>query len=400
MFRQKSIFIGALCVLSLLGFPAANTAEASGAGQEAHARQLAIDSLPNMIMSGDDELVELAHHLQRRVCEANGMEVTDSPFVSEYDYKTKVHPVRILASFGNAESFGGGLIYAGEDYIKNTCFDGADAPITMYHYIQLEELWGHELTHGQKRHNIRHLYDLGKDRELEAEEGSVAKLENLPEGGWGGYVLSITKHPNRPKQNKKVLAKLEKRTNGAIGLSTALTEESHSTYYHAANGAAYSLHFTFGATDESHDGLDENTYLAGQLAECIAKNALTLDSIQVTGRSALGDAAIEDTIAGLVVCSSDKLPTTRVLMGFSLVEDRTTEQVTADLQRVLPEVKRLVVTGQIPLSDYNQSGANWRQSRAYTKLLQHFGDKRPLVWRQDFFRLWLTCAITQDNAQR
>lgn len=401
MDKKKRILIGALCAITMMGIPSLSpSVEASGAGQEAHARQLAKDNLPNQILSQKVALVDATQRMQKRICNANGIEVTETPFSKESDYKTKIHPVKVLEHYNNASCFGGGLIYAGADFIKSTCLDGADEPTSMYNYVQLEELFGHEVTHGQKRHNIYNLFNLGKDREMEAEEGSVAKLENVPEGGWGGYILSISKNINRPKQNGKVFATLEGRTNGAVTLSTALTEKNRPTYYHSSDGKTYNFHFNLDISGQDNEGIDENTYLAGQIAECIAKNALSLDNIQIWDREKIGDAGIAELVSGLIVCESPNLPTTRVLTDIAILTDRTPEQAVADMRRALPEIKRLVADGTIPLKDYNMGNGNWETSRAYKKLEQYLAGKWPQVWSQDVFRLWLICAIAQDNANR
>ena len=157
---------------------------------------------------------------------------------------------------------------------------------------------------------------------------------------------------------------LANKTNGKITIKAP--EE---LYYNASDGKPYRLVVGSRTTDT------EDAYFGGQLAYCIAKDALTLNSIQIMENN-LRDVINFDADC-LLVCKSDKLPNGyRILAGIG--RKGYTVAYKNDVYSDLDTLKDYV-RNDSPIGKYEE---------LEKKGIPAGG---PFVWRA-----WLACAVAHD----
>lgn len=295
----------------------------------------------------------IVHMLQKRLCDANGLEITEERFRHTYDFNKKVHPVILVDAFYNGMSFGAGYICMGSDYIDGMTVDGANN--YGFDYISIEKMIAHELSHAKKGHSVTStLFSINNQFEKSAEKGSIEMMDVLPEGGWGGYLVAINHHMNRPPQNKQIMRSFEKQCKRKITIEGPTT-----VYYNASDGKKYGL---WGSSQN-----DYGAYFGGQIAYCIAKGGLKLDNIQII------DNPLKDELhfAGenlALVCQDNSLPNGyRVLYG---IKDMDKEKALKELSASKKIVQR-------------------------DKTIGSYDDMKAAVYYNSFY-IWLACAIAQD----
>ena len=298
----------------------------------------------------------IVRSLQKRLCDANGMEIVEEKLQHTYDFKTKVHPIMMIDGYNNAMSMGAGYVYVGTDYLDNHLYSKYK---NCYDYMYTEHTIAHELTHARKGHSVTSLLaSLGNQFEKTAELGSIDMMEPLPEGGWGSYLVSMNHKLNRPKKNWQVMHSFEKKCDNKIRV-----EEPTKVIYKAKDGKDYSM-----ANEVQND---ISAYFGGQMAYCLSKGALKLDNIQLMDNHLKDDIHFEGSM--LLVCKDSSLPNGyRVLYG---VTGLTREQA----ERELRASKKVVTNGEKPLSSYDYMIKRVQSQSIY---------------------IWLACAVAHDAESR
>ena len=269
--NKKTIF-GVICaVVCAAGFTFVQPANAkfmSASEQENQTRQIEQNVFGGSPQTSSEDAMRttpIVQRLQKRICDLNGIEITTDTFQNPDDFKTKVHPVRVVDDYSNACSVGAGYTYIGVDYLRNERVLGFS---NQYSYIFCEHTIAHEIGHAIGGHAMLSQREHKNMEEL-AEKYSFKTLCALPEGGWGAYLVSIYNDTNRPKTNIEITKSMITKAEGKISIPDYST-----TVYHAKNGGKYELCPDSGRTAD-------NTYFGGQMAECIALGALTIDSLAV-----------------------------------------------------------------------------------------------------------------------
>ena len=332
--------------------------------QEENAHRLIVKKLggeePVSYSDKAKEQARVVHHLQERICDVNGIEITSDKFTSDRDFKTKIHPIEVIDNYYDGGlSVGAGYIYIGVDCFRmspnNSHFDNMATSMTI----------AHEITHGIKGHSQPCFIWETDSHEINAEKGSIELTDKLPEGGWGMYLVDQVNHGNAyPNSNKNIMKSLAKKTNGKITIKAP-----DEIYYNASDGKPYRLAVGSRISDT------EDAYFGGQLAYCIAKDALTLNSIQVMENN-LRD-VINFDADYLLVCKSDKLPNGyRILAGIGRKGYKL--EYKEDVYSDLETLKYYVRTGS-SIGIYQE--------------LENKGipEGGPFVWRA-----WLACAVARD----
>lgn len=332
--------------------------------QEANAHRLIKNKLggeePISTSARAKEEAKVIQYLQKRICDANGIEITTEKFTSDRDFKTKVHPIEVIDNYNKGGyAVGAGYIYVGVGNFrmspKNTYLDNMATSIVV----------AHELTHAIKGHSQPTFLWEVHTHEKSAEKGSIELTDKLPEGGWGMYLVDRVNHGNAyPKSNKAIMRSLEEKTEGKITI-----QKPETVIYNASNGKSYSLI----AGSETKD--TEDAYFGGQIAYCIAKGTLTLNNIQVMENHLRDEINFDADY--LLVCKSDKLPNGyRILAGIG----RKGYKV---------EYQKDVYSDLETLKGYVRNGST---IDSYERLVNN-GISRggPFVWRA-----WLACAVAKD----
>lgn len=257
--------------------------------------------------------------LQKRVMDYNHLEMTDKPFTSQKDYKTKVHPVVLTDNPTGGLSIGAGRIYLGMDYIYGSGMQDGRI-VNHYDAAVMEQVLAHEITHATNGTSLRRLglfiifrqgHEARKE-ELNAEIGSAKLLEQLPEGGWGTFLLGV--YRNGPANSRyehasnRVVKNFERDSKGRVKFNhfspDAYGNEA-SIQYISADSTEYPI---IGGTSpyEHTQKSDATYYLGGQIAECIAKGAFQPENLAIMRRYELPDCKFDSDC--VLVCKSDKLP--------------------------------------------------------------------------------------------
>lgn len=391
----KKTIIGAVCALSFVAsFAPATPADAafgfgnvmpSAKSQEKHAQNLiAKETWSTLPTDTTRKLLPTARMLQKRICDANGIEITTAMFSETDDYKTKTHPIEVIDDLNNACAMGAGRLFIGAPYMRNKDhMVPGKAKYDKFQYLTCAKTIAHELAHNRGGHaswrSSLMTNWLGRNseykHELEAERGALKLLNNLPEGGWGAYCLGVVNHANRPEQNAKVIKGLDKE----VGESFTLTGTKVNPIYNSTSGRSYEIVNNPGGVG-TRDA--QAVYLGGQLAECAARGALRLDNIRLAPNT-LREVGFSGT--GLIVCQSRALPNgQRVLLD---------SQISA---QELAAIKKLVRTGNLPLEKYNAGYSERHGSSAYRALERAFGAQMD----DTRWFTWLACAIAYDNEHR
>ena len=356
--------VGALvCAINFFAAAPAS-AERSVEWQEKWAKKL--EKVERTVVSNSPEanhLGQILVYIQKRIYNANGIELTQQKFKNDSDYKTKMHPIHMIEK-NDAYSIGAGYIYIGVQHV-HSC--KAENFRNQYDFMVMESTISHESTHNLKGHTF--YKNSKKDNELEAEQGTVNLVEKLPEGGWGVYLVGVNRDPNRPEQNRKVMDSFEKESDGKIRVSSP-----DYVFYKASNGKEYPIIIA-----DINKRSDDNAYFGGQVAYCIAKGAFRPENIQIAPNN-LRDIKFEGDY--LLVCRSPKLPNGyRVLAG--LFGDY--ESLSYNLN---------VAKGQAK-NDYPLSVGFKNLNRAIST-----GAYAKQSVEESYWTSWMACAIAQDNANR
>ena len=161
--------------------------------QENWARHLEQDEFngrrPETYSEEAKQATPIVQRIQKRICDKNGVEITTALFQNTYDFETKVHPVQVIDNYYNASAMGAGYIYYGVDTLR---YEGAIRFSNQYEYIICEHTLAHELAHAIGGHTTSYKKFHDNQEEL-AEKASVKLMDNLPEGGWGAYLVGIYK---------------------------------------------------------------------------------------------------------------------------------------------------------------------------------------------------------------
>ena len=369
---DKKKFLGVVCAGALaLNLGAAQPASAgiyfpnfSAGQQESMAKSFVRKEFGSENPPGDSydarQVKPILLRLQDKLCCENGIEVTEEKFSHVRDYKTKVHPIIMVDGVNNAFAMGAGYIYVGTEYVTwhtsefNSPFD----------YILCEKMLAHELTHATEGHSLDMLHNYKS--ELKAERGSIKLMDKLPEGGWGSYLAALCHNTNRPEQNARMVKDFEEACGGKVSISGE-GDRYVSTYHTGFRD--YRL-----IVRERSYNADENAYFGGQLAYCIAKDALNLDNICLL-RNTMKD---ELNFKGdyLLVCWSEgKLPNNYRILADGIYGSES--KVMQQLRSIKASVRR-----ESPLSTYDE------MARKY----MNRGDN---CWK-----IWLACAVASDMEYR
>lgn len=186
----------------------------SASEQERWARKLEQkefgNSGPQVFSSDAINSTPYVQQIQKRVCDANGIRITNSAFTSSDDYKDTVHPIKVIDNYMDCASVGAGYIYLGVSFLKGANVTGF---ANQFDYMATEQVISHELSHGIEGHLVR---SNSKNNELIAEKSSIRLLDRLPEGGWGAYLVAINRNAGYADQMTKIIHSLGDETNGKV----------------------------------------------------------------------------------------------------------------------------------------------------------------------------------------
>lgn len=235
---NKKKILGAVCALACAtNFALIQPASArimNAQEQEAMARHWENEIFggrPQTHSEGAIQATPIVQGIQKRICDKNGIEVTTALFQNTYDFETKVHPVQVIDNYFNATDVGAGYIYVGIEHLRSrvgvTISDREVAKFSnQYDYIICERTIAHELSHSIGGHSTSSKFNNTKE-EL-AEKGTVKLMYNLPEGGWGAYLIGVYNDLTRPEINEKVKDSFVKESGGKITMPSFSTTVYHS----------------------------------------------------------------------------------------------------------------------------------------------------------------------------
>ena len=306
-------------------------------------------------------LTPIVQGLQKRICDKNGIEVTSALFQNTYDFEKKVHPVQVVDNYNNAVAVGAGYIYYGVDSLRSKGVVGLS---NQYDYIICEHTLAHELAHAIGGHSTSYKKFHDNQEEL-AEKASVKLMDKLPEGGWGAYLVGIYKSPNRPEINEEIKRSFVK----AAGGEKVITMPVYATTVYHSKSGEYNLCIKSGESSE-------NAYFGGQIAECIARGALSLENLDVAPVSTELKQSIKFKGDYILVCRSNKLPN-----GYRIIASLYGSQ-----DKVMDEwnrMKGLVAHGNSDIRGYsNMANLTFRQGK------------------YNMWKMWLALAVAKDVQNR
>lgn len=332
----------------------------SASEQERWARKLEQkefgNSGPQVFSSDAINSTPYVQQIQKRVCDANGIRITNNTFTSSDDHKDTVHPIKVIDNYMYCTSVGAGYIYLGATFLKGMNVTGF---ANQFDYMATAQIISHELFHGIDGHLVR---STGKDNEFSAEKGSIKLLDRLPEGGWGAYLVAINRNAGYADQISKLIRSLGEETNGKVCMPFL----GHPKYT-GRDGKEYQL---IANSWDGRDGYkqDDNAYFGGQLAYCIAKGALKLDNIAVVENHLKQDIKFKGDY--LLVCKDARLPN-----GYRVLTELYGSK---DLRMSDLATAKEKARSSMPLSRYGEMKAYWI-------------DKDESLWK-----IWLACAVAAD----
>ena len=369
---NKKMIMGAVCAMAcatnfaflqpasagFLGF--GNSGIMSASEQENWARHLNKEEFgteePEMYSEEAKEILPVVRGTQRRVCSANGIAIVTNKFTDKYDYKDKVHPVGLVDNFIDATTMGAGYFYIGVEGLRARNLLSFS---NQYDYMALEQTIAHELFHCTDGHT---LYK-GKEREKEvwAEEGSIKYTDNLPEGGWGVFLVAHNNNDAYPEIAKNIRRSFEKQTGNKVSIDSAAD-----VMYKGPDDIYYPI-----VEEKRSAGLAANAYFGGQMANCMSKGALSLNNIRIVRNHLKNEINYKGDF--LLVCESSNLPN-----GYRILTELYGDEAT--LQKKLGIAKNIVRSGDLALtpSAYKTARSAWMY-------------KDNSVWK-----IWLACAIAYD----
>ena len=340
-----------------LGF--GNSDIMSASEQEDWARHLKKEEFgkeePDMDSEEAREALPIIQKIQKRVCDVNGIIIDANKFTNKYDYKTKVHPVRLADNSIDAMSMGAGYIYLGTEGLK---FRNVLSFSNQYDYMALEQTIAHETTHGIDGH-VLHKGN-NHQKEVWAEEGSIKYTENLPEGGWGVFLVAHNNNDAYPEIAKNIRRSFEKQTGNKVSIDSAAD-----VMYKGPDDIYYPI-----VEEKSNAGLAANAYFGGQMANCMSKGALSLNNIRIIRNHLKNEINYKGDF--LLVCESSNLPN-----GYRILTELYGDEI--KLQNSLNAAKNNVRNGlSLNPSSYKAVRSAWMY-------------KDNSVWK-----IWLACAIAYD----
>ncbi|MBR1694847.1 MAG: hypothetical protein IJ709_05545, partial [Selenomonas sp.] len=231
----------------------------------------------------------------------------------------------------------------------------------QYDYMALEQTIAHETTHCIEGH----ITYKGKEREKEvwAEEGSIKYTDNLPEGGWGVFLVAHNTNDAYPEIAKNIRRSFEKQTGNKVSVNSAAD-----VMYKGPDNVLFPIvEVRRGVGVES----PANAYFGGQVAYCISKNVMSMNNIHIVRNHLKNEINYKGDF--LLVCESSSLPN-----GYRILTELYGNEAT--LQQDLNTVKSKIRKGVMPLNDKN-----------YTDMLNYWVKKDNSFWK-----MWLACAIAYD----
>ena len=366
---NKKEILGAVCSLvCVINFAIAQPVSAiktvSADNQESYAQKLLSEALyghkPKIYSDDAIQKGIIIKRIQERVCNANGIEVTNNRFTKPHDYQTKMHYINIIDDYHNGAALGGGHIYIGVDLVNDYLADKKSFR-NQFDYIANELMISHEMGHNLRGHSIE---SIPEDRaEQEAEDTSLALGNALLEGGWGAFLVAKNRCMNRPTQNRNIMDSFERDAYDRIKI-----ESPRRVHYKAKDGNSYRL------TIPSNNN-DDRAYFAGQIAECIAKDALRLENLRIVPNHLKNE--IKFGGHSLLICESPNLPNGyRILAAIEF--DKDFEEASTNLKII----KSLILQNGVQLGNYNIV-----HDEAYKA-------------QNDCWIMWLACAVAYDNQSR
>lgn len=237
-----------------------------------------------------------------------------------------------------------------------------------------------------------------RTQEAAEAEQVLNNLDNLPIDGWGACA-ALEPAP-------AVLELMESKARGRLAIKD-FKKNSAMVYYRAADGESYNLNYNYNDSEASARGV----LFAGNIAECMARGALSLDSIVLRPPTAEME-SLGIKSSGTLLCASPALPrgyrylapTVAAVYYSKAVDAITPEEKAAAyqrLQQILPVVKDIVRSQTIPLSMYDNN-ADYTKSSAYLPLARAVRARTDTtdIVMHDLWAMWLACAVAYDNEQR
>lgn len=317
------------------------------------------------------EYTPIVRNIQKRICDANGIELTKEPFQNRNDYKTKIHPVKLVDNPTHcyALATGNGNIYMSTGFFKDKQVNfRTDSIFSRFDNLVTAMAVAHEMTHNIKGHQLRNI----KNAEFLAEKGSIQLTDNLPEGGWGGFLVSIRRRiTDYINLDYAIFREFGKATDNRFQIEA----DSQHVDYSSKNGKKHRLFFT---TWAGNDYRDTDSYFCGQLAYCYAKKALSMDNIKIAKNTIEGDSTYPAPY--LLVCESDKLPN-----GYRILAPLFEKSSTPidDVVDKLIMAKQMVADGKMIDTSFKD---------VYNDV--HLAKKDINLWA-----MWEACAVAADAEQ-
>lgn len=252
---NKKKILGAVCAFACatnFAFIQPVSAEPSAQEQEKWARHLeqeAFGGTPETYSSEAKRLTPIVQKIQKRLCDKNGIAVTSALFQNERDYKTKIHPIQVVDNCDKAIATCAGYTYIGKEHLGGIGVTGFS---NQYDYILCEKIIAHEIGHSIGGHGLSKKFD--NTAEPLAEKKSVELLDKLPEGGWGAYLVSISRSDVYPTITQDIKKSFVKATGGKVSIPVSTT-----TFYHSQKGGQYELRLELKARGSNMD----STYFGG-----------------------------------------------------------------------------------------------------------------------------------------
>lgn len=360
----------AVCVANFsIMTPAQAFGTPSAAQQEAWARESIQKHFNTSYPAGDSSkartMTPIVRALQKRICDVNGIEITEQPYQHGSDYKKKIHPISVVDNYSGGYSAGGGYIFIGAgDYSENELL----SPNSWSSYLQTEMVIAHELGHN----TFGEFWSVfkAKSTEKQADKDGIKFLESLPEGGLGAYLLHRKWNTDTEsvywKAANSIRKSFEKATDGKISI------ESDGRVVKYQKGNDWYMLTT--VTRNLSQAGDANTYYGGQMAYCIAKKALTVDSIDIIPNN------LKDTLKFqgdyLLICRSNRFPNGyRILAPLYGTEE------------ALRNTMNIFING-----DY----VNIKNFKDAAKKTSQEGND---VYTNSIWTMWVTYAVAKDLAQ-
>ena len=353
MDKKIAVFLGVLVCVTFFSADLPNAEAGLHASTreryaEQNRRKEELESITTLVQGTSKDaqvLTPIVLDLQKRIARYNGLKITAEPLKGENGYKDTIHPEVVVDNYRNACSTGSGHLYFGVESMKSDVESRDFHSMDQFDYMSLEKTIAHEIGHSIRGDDFYTLLAWKTDsrREQDAEDEAVELTDTLPEGGWGVYTMSVSRCANRPKQIVKNLRKMEEKAKGRVLLNSGKrkyngiidypAEACDDSVYVAANGKSYQIVAGIDAKTMRNPAYNvdptyhnDDAYLAGQIAECIAKDAFRPENIFVAQNHLRNEVGFEGDY--LLICKSAALPNGyRVLATLYGPEARLTHMI-------------------------------------------------------------------------